>query len=397
MASLSQFRFFSSHLIFPSTYLKPSVLGSFLGSSFHTSSVADSRIKFRFTHKPYFHTKKTAKHPDTPITFANKKFLEEVVNDTYSANPLRTIREVQESEDESLLKPELQPWPRGTWDEQGVKTTRVGLIGRKIGVVPMWFKNGRPCTATMIHIEDNHVVRYISPEDFSKTIVAQRRIRPTNSDYVKSISRGCLVVGALSADPAKFTKDYCGLFTQSGVMPKKKLVRCPVSENALVQPGTQLVAAHFQVGQYIDIVGRSARRGFQGVMKRWGFSGMPALNGVTKSHRRPGCIGSGRDKGRVWPGQKMPGHVGNAVITQRGLKILRINHKHNVIYVLGQAIPGENGEFVKLFDTKTVSKRFETSPRFFPTCYPEDYSNLEEEEYSADVHKFQDPSISYDP
>ena len=52
------------------------------------------------------------------------------------------------------------------------------------------------------------------------------------------------------------------------------------------------------------------RRGFQGVMKRWGFAGMPAGHGVTKSHRRPGCIGSGRDKGRVWPGQKMPGHVG---------------------------------------------------------------------------------------
>ncbi len=72
----------------------------------------------------------------------------------------------------------------------------------------------------------------------------------------RSISRGCLVIGALSADPSKFTKDYCGLFTESGLMPKKKLIRCPVSENALIQPGTPLVAGHFQVGQYIDIIGR---------------------------------------------------------------------------------------------------------------------------------------------
>ena len=67
----------------------------------------------------------------------------------------------------------------------------------------------------------------------------------------------------------------------------------------------------------------SARRGFQGVMKRWGFHGMPATHGVTKSHRRPGCIGSGRDKSRVWPGQKMPGHVGNAVIKQVAVSFLR--------------------------------------------------------------------------
>ena len=71
----------------------------------------------------------------------------------------------------------------------------------------------------------------------------------------RSIARGCLVVGALSADPAKFTKDYCGLFTESGVMPKKKLIRCPVSENALIQPGTPLAAGHFEVGQYIDVIG----------------------------------------------------------------------------------------------------------------------------------------------
>ena len=58
----------------------------------------------------------------------------------------------------------------------------------------------------------------------------------------------------------------------------------------------------------------SARRGFHGVMKRWGFSGMPAAHGVTKSHRRPGCIGSGRDKSRVWPGQKLPGHIGNETV-----------------------------------------------------------------------------------
>ncbi len=73
--------------------------------------------------------------------------------------------------------------------------------------------------------------------------------RPTNRDS--------LVVGALSADPAKFTKDYCGLFTDSGVMPKKLMMRSPVSSNALVQPGTPLNAGHFQPGQFVDVVART--------------------------------------------------------------------------------------------------------------------------------------------
>lgn len=58
------------------------------------------------------------------------------------------------------------------------------------------------------------------------------------------------------------------------------------------------------------------------MMKRWGFSGMPASHGVTKTHRRPGNIGGGGEKGRVWPGTKMPGHMGNRLRTNRGLKVM---------------------------------------------------------------------------
>ena len=96
---------------------------------------------------------------------------------------------------------------------------------------------------------------------------------------------------------------------------------------------------------------------FLGGMKRHGFSGMPSdERGCTKSHRRIGTIGSGRDKHRVWPGQKMPGHVGGVFKTQSGLQIVRINYKYNVIYVLGQSIPGEPGEMVKIFDSNVPSK-----------------------------------------
>eukprot|EP00095_Tigriopus_kingsejongensis_P006176 maker-scaffold191_size271209-snap-gene-0.9 protein:Tk06176 transcript:maker-scaffold191_size271209-snap-gene-0.9-mRNA-1 annotation:"39s ribosomal protein mitochondrial" len=212
----------------------------------------------------------------------------------------------------------------------------------------------------------------------------------------KSVHLGTLVVGALSADPSKFTKDYCGLFTASGLMPKKKLARFPVTENAIIQPGTPLFASHFDIGQFVDVRGRSRRKGFHGVMKRWGFAGMPSdERGVTKSHRRPGHIGSGAKKARVWPGQKMPGHVGGNSSVTRGLKILRINHEHNVLYIQGQSIPGEPGEMVQIFDCRTNGKDHVESPKYFPTCYPEEFDKLPEEEYSEVMHRFEDPTIMF--
>ena len=205
-----------------------------------------SRIKFRYTHKPFFHTKKTAKAEGAPLTAANRAFLEKVLKDTYNDEtfgeryayvaPPSTQSEGENSETAkrtSPLKTELEPWPRGSWIDCDIRTTRVGLLGRKIGVVPMWYKNGKQVLATMLQIEDNHVVKYIPAEDFAKTTVAQRRIRPYIMKPTASISRGSLVVGALSADPSKFTKDYCGLFTESGIMPKKKLVRFPGKYNVL--------------------------------------------------------------------------------------------------------------------------------------------------------------------
>ena len=69
-----------------------------------------------------------------------------------------------------------------------------------------------------------------------------------------------------------------------------------------------------------------------------------------------GNTGSGRTKHRVFPGQKMPGHVGGNFVTMPGLQIIRINYSYNVIYVLGQSIPGEQGELVKLFDSIIPSK-----------------------------------------
>lgn len=121
---------------------------------------------------------------------------------------------------------------------------------------------------------------------------------------------------------------------------------------------------------------------------------MPASHGVTKTHRRPGNIGGGGEKGRVWPGTKMPGHMGNRFRVAKGLKIWRINTKYNVLYVSGQAIPGETNSIVYVFDT-VLPLRKPKHPLPFPTYLGLNDETPPEDIYDEEVHKFSDPTIVY--
>ncbi|KAK6623269.1 hypothetical protein RUM43_009121 [Polyplax serrata] len=320
---------------------------------------------------------------DEMLTSENKEFIQQFITDTYGPQTeeygLKTYKHTP-------LKQE--PLLRGTWFED---CRRSGLIGIKIGVVPQWYTNGKRFETTMIQILDNHVIKYYPPEKFvvNKKKYAKR--------FLKEGQLGCLVVGAVNCDPQMFTREYNGLFTEAGVMPKKLLTRFPIHPCAAMQPGTPLYAAHFKVGDVVDVTGSTIYRGFQGVMKRWGFHGMPASHGVTKTHRRPGNIGAGGEKARVWPGTKMPGVMGNKMRTLRGLTIWKIDHKYNVLYVSGQNIPGEVNSFVYVHDTVLPRRRLKESPRF-PTYYPEDYEEnpLPEEEYHPKVFNFSDPTIMFE-
>jgi len=363
-----------------------------IDSSFHTSSILDSRIKWRQRHKPFWQVKKLNKAEDSPITEENKEFIQQYIDKKYSG----------------ALKEEFAPWSRGKW-EPGSR--RPGLLATKIGVQPLWLKNGKQIVCTMLHIQDNHVVKYTPRAAYDETLLAEKKESPTftfplHFERIKPNKKadnltGFVTVGAVSTNPQKYTKDYCGLFSQSGLAPKRYLARFPVTDNGVIQPGTPLGAAHFRPGQYVDVYGRTMERGFQGVMKRWGFHGMPATHGVTKSHRRPGGIGSGRAKARVWPGQKMPGHVGGTYRWYRALRVWRINYAENVLYVSGPSVQGVTGSVLHVCDTKLYAKRFENNkrdkltdgPTHFPTAYPDQLETLPEEEYCDAVHDFKSPSL----
>ncbi|XP_040569470.1 large ribosomal subunit protein uL3m [Lepeophtheirus salmonis] len=338
---------------------------------FRTSCGLDSRIKRRHTHKPFWQIKKSNQVPNEPLTFENKAWIAGL----------------------SPLKEEFAPWERQNWERSSIRS---GIIAQKIGLAPLWTKSGVRIMSTLLQVKDNHVVRYIPAEEYASTHVGEKIKAPKGITDTPRGLNPVLVVGADSRDPSTFTKGYCGLFNGSGVSPKRILSRFIVSPNAILKPGTPLYASHFQVGAYVDVRGTGIRRGFQGVMKRWGFHGMPSDNrGATKTHRRPGSIGSGCQKSRVWPGQKLPGLMGGNKMIMPALQILRINHKEGVLYVTGQGIPGNTGDFVQVFDTRHPVKSLKESPKFFPTCITDDLDYLPDEEYADHIHRFDDDSIVF--
>ena len=174
-----------------------------------------------------------------------------------------------------------------------------------------------------------------------------------------------------------------------------------VSEDALLMPGTPLDVSHFRVGDYVDVFGKTIDHGFQGVMVRWMFKGMPKL-GTTKAHRRPGSIACGRKYAGPLKGKKMPGHMGGERRTHNGMQILRIDHEHQVIYVRGPSVPGEINSWCYLFDSKIFGKRpSEANPPPFPTNFSKMKGIEEGDEgsepivYHESIHPLDNPTIVF--
>nr|SVE76430.1 EOG090X07HN [Daphnia longispina] len=350
----------------PSLNKSPFIVGFFLN---HDQVRTMSRVKRRTTHPPYWHVLKNPQKVDDKISADNLRFVREVIQEKYK--------------NKSPLKPSELQIEKSEWDP---KTKRSGVIARNIGMQYMWDKDGKKVKCTVLHVLDNHVIRYIPPEEYVKTMTGSKFFK-----YKKPL--GCLVVGAEARNPERFTKQYCNLFASVGLMPKKTLSRFIITPNAALPPCTPITAGHFVVGQAVDISGKTIDYGFQGVVKRWGFKGGPASHGATKFHRRGGTIGTGRDKARVWPGQKMPGHMGSERRFSKGLKIMRINMKYNVIYVKG-TVPGATNTIVRIFDTILPLRKLKEAPPH-PTYFPpEDGTQPEEDIWDSSLHVFGSPSIS---
>lgn len=307
-------------------------------------------------------TAKTTTWFEEHLTEDNQKYMRRSVGEEYAGQTAGKLNPLKD-----------EPLPRHEWTEG---SRRVGLVAVKLGMIPIWTKSGEKHAVTMLQVQDCHVVKCLSKEEYDGHTAA-------------------LVVGGKNVSPFYRSEEKIEMFRLAGIPPKQKITFFKVSDNALIKPGTPLYAAHFRPGQYVDITARTIGKGFQGVMKRWGFSGQPASHGHTKTHRRPGASGPGGDPAKVFKGKKMPGQMGNYFDTALGLKVWRVNTKANVLYVHG-SVPGHRNCMLKIRDTILPTRRASTLNPPFPTFFSEEESDLAEDLYDQDMFVHTDPSLPLD-
>ena len=135
------------------------------------------------------------------------------------------------------------------------------------------------------------------------------------------------------------------------VTTKPKLVHiiCSLHSENLIDSGSELLADHFLVGQFVDVTGTSIGKGFAGAMKRHNFAGLEATHGVSISHRSHGSTGQCQDPGKVFKGKKMAGHLGDKRTTIQNLKIVSTDVDKGLIFVCG-AVPGSAKSYVLIKD-----------------------------------------------
>lgn len=217
---------------------------------------------------------------------------------------------------------------------------RVGLLAYKRGMIPWYEPGGAHHACTVLEVDRCQVTDVKSAEKHG----------------YNAVQLGC---GAIAVKNT--TRPMLGHFARSKVAPKRHIAEFQVrSSSALLDLGTELSAEHLIPGQYVDIQARTKGKGFQGVMKRWGFAGMGASHGVSGVHRSAGSTGQNTDPARVFPGKKMAGRMGFDYRTMQNLMVVDVDSANGLIIVKGH-VPGAKGRLVKITDA--VKKPLPQSPK----------------------------------
>lgn len=210
---------------------------------------------------------------------------------------------------------------------------QVGLLGRKVGMTQIFEENGiavpitvvecGPCTVLQVRTMERdgyHAVQLGFDDKKRKSATQAERGHAKKAD----------------AEPKRYVREI--------------RQETPVEDLAA---GATLAVNVFDAVKQVDVTGTSKGRGFAGVIKRHGFKGLRASHGVKRMHRHPGSSGPSADPARTRKGIRKPGHYGNARVTVRNLKVVRVDHENNLILLRG-AIPGPNGGYVTVRQTNKV-------------------------------------------
>lgn len=207
-------------------------------------------------------------------------------------------------------------------------TMRSGLIAQKVGMTRIFAEDGTHVPVTVLKVDTVKVVSTRSEEKDGYTAVQ---------------------LGYGLAKVKNVNKPTRGHFAKAKVEPSRKLVEFRVSPEATLEVGAELSAAHFVVGQYVDVTGTSIGKGFAGAMKRHNFRGLEASHGVSVSHRSHGSTGQNQDPGRVFKNKKMAGHMGAEQVTTQSLAVVSTDGDRGLILIKG-SVPGADGGYVLIRD-----------------------------------------------
>jgi len=199
----------------------------------------------------------------------------------------------------------------------------LGLVGRKVGMTRIFTDDGESIPVTVVEVGDNRVTQIKTDETDGYTAVQ-------------------VTFGTRRA--SRVTKPLAGHLAKAGVEAGEviKEFRIDAAKAAELQAGGSLSVDLFQVGQKIDVQGVSIGKGYAGTIKRYHFASGRASHGNSRSHNVPGSIGMAQDPGRVFPGKRMTGHLGDVTRTVQNLEIAKIDAERKLLLVKG-AIPGSKG------------------------------------------------------
>jgi large subunit ribosomal protein L3 len=203
----------------------------------------------------------------------------------------------------------------------------LGLVGRKVGMTRVFTDDGASVPVTVLDVSNNRLTQ----------------IKKVESHGYASVQ---VTFGKRRAN--LINKARAGHFAKAGVEAGTGLREFRVNPAELdrFQVGAALTTEIFKVGQKVDVSGISHGKGFAGVIKRHHFRSNRASHGNSVSHRKPGSIGQNQDPGRVFPGKRMPGHMGAANRTAQNLEIVRIDEARQLILVKGSLPGAKNGDIV---------------------------------------------------
>ena len=201
-----------------------------------------------------------------------------------------------------------------------------GILGKKIGMTQIFDDNGRVIPVTVV--------------EAGPCVVVQRKSQ--DSDGYEAVQLGLVERSPRRNAP----KAIGGHFQAAGVPPTRFVAEVPVDTEDEVKPGDSVLADIFTAADKVHVVGKSKGRGFQGVIKRHNFGGGRATHG-SMFHRAPGSIGRSAWPSRVFPGQGMPGQMGNKKVTVKNAQVVKVDAERNLLFLKG-GVPGARNSYIRI-------------------------------------------------